>query len=357
MKYKISVIIPVYNTEKYLSRAIESVLFQDFENFEIIIVDDGSTDNSGMISDDYSFKHKNIKVIHKENEGLGFARNTGLKHVSGDYILFLDSDDYIDKYTLKKVYNIAKDTQADITVFNMRKVSEDDNYIIEEKFLKLDKETINLKELGINKYFKDYFFTYKHGHEACNKLYKNDLLQRSKVLFDKNDLICSEDLLFNLKLIPYIDTISSVDESLYNYVQRENSLMNTQYRSHLNYRFTNLINLFNSNMSKFEDINLSKEISILNYNLLNAVLHNESQKYGNKFSIYLKELKYSRDKCKLFKGTMKDIAFSKYCRELLLVQGIKNTTATVIRIFCLLCYINVYVGSLYWYLFMVIVGR
>ena len=280
MKDKISVIIPVYNTEKYLPRAIESVLNQSFKNFEIIIVDDGSTDNSGMISDDYSFKYKNIKVIHKENEGLGFARNTGLEYANGDYILFLDSDDYIDEETLSKVYSIAENTQSDITVFNMRKVSEHDNSIIEETFLKLRKETINLKELGINKYFKDYFFPYIHGHEACNKLYKNDLLQRSKVLFDKNDLICSEDLLFNLKLIPYANTISSTEDSLYNYVQRENSLMNTPYRNHLNYRFTNLINLFNDNISKFDDINLSKEISILNYNLLNAVLYNESQNMG-----------------------------------------------------------------------------
>ena len=193
MKYKISIIIPVYNTEKYLSRAIESVLRQEFDDFEIIIVDDGSTDSSRFIADNYSLYNDNITVIHKENEGLGFARNTGLKCANGDYILFLDSDDYIDKNTLKRIYCVAKNTNADITVFNMRKISEKDNSVIEEEFLKLKQETISIKEMGINNYFKCYFFPYIHGHEACNKLYKKTLLQKSRILFDKNDLICSED--------------------------------------------------------------------------------------------------------------------------------------------------------------------
>ena len=324
MNYKISIIIPVYNTEKYLSRAIDSVLKQKFDGVEIIIVNDGSNDKSGIIADKYRMSYKHIRVIHKENEGLGFARNTGLSYANGEYILFLDSDDYIDKGTLYKIYNLATSTNADLTVFNMRKVMEKNDFIIQEKFLNLKNETINIKDIGINKYFKEYFFPYVHGHEACNKLYKKNLLNRSNVLFDKNDLICSEDLLFNLKLIPYVNIISSTNESLYNYVQRENSLMNTPYRKDLNYRFTNLINIFNEYANKFDHINLSKEISVLNYNLINSVLYNESQKYGNKFSIYLKELKYSSKNCNIFKNSMKDIAFSKYCEELLIKQNIKK---------------------------------
>lgn len=357
MKYDISVIIPVFNTEQYISRAIDSVLNQNFNSFEIIIVNDGSTDDSREILETYSKKYENIKVIHKENEGLGFARNTGLSYAEGEYILFLDSDDYIDKDTLEKVYNRAINTNADITVFNMRKVRELDNSIIEEQFLRLNDEVVNIKKIGINKYFKDYFFPYIHGHEACNKLYKNDLLKRSQVLFDKNDEICSEDLLFNLKLIPFLQTIASINESFYNYVQRENSLMNTPYRKNLNYRFTNLINIFNDYINQFKNINLNNEISVLNYNLLNSILYNESQKYGNKVSIYLKELKYMTKNSKVFKNTLKNIIYSKQCEELLIANNIKRKTTLIIRVFCFLCYINIYLGSVFWYIFMKIIGR
>lgn len=357
MVYKISIIIPVYNTEKYLSKAIESVLNQTFSDFEIIIINDGSEDNSGKIADCYSMNHEKIKVIHKDNEGLGYARNTGLKYANGDYILFLDSDDYIDKYTLEKVYNKAKNTNSDITVFNMRKVRECDGSVIEEQFLNLNDEIVDMKSIGINEYFKNYFFPYIHGHEACNKLYKSELIKKSQVLFDKNDYICSEDLLFNLKLIPYIQTIASINESFYNYVQRENSLMNTPYRNNLNYRFTNLINTFYEYINQFKDIDLENEISILSYNLLNAILYNESEKYGNKIRVYLRELKYTNKNSKIFKQSLKNITYSNYCKELLIANNIKRKTIVIIRVFCFLCYINVYLGGSFWYIFMKLLAR
>lgn len=357
MNYKISIIIPVYNTEKYLHRAVESVLNQNFDDFEIVIINDGSIDSSGEIAENYSKEYKNITVIHKKNEGLGFARNTGLEYVNGEYILFLDSDDYIDKGTLEKVYNKAKNTNADITVFNMRKVREEDNSIIEEKFLKLNDEVIDLKTIGINKYFERYFFPYVHGHEACNKLYKNELLKRSEVLFDKNDDICSEDLLFNLKLIPFIGTIASINESFYNYVQRENSLMNTPYRKDLNYRFTNLINIFYEHISQFKGINLEKETSILSFNLLNAVFYNESKKFGNKISVYAKELKYIKENSKVFNSSLKNIVYSNYCKDLLIANNLKRKTIAIIRIFSFLCCINIYLASSFWYIFIKLLNK
>lgn len=357
MEYKISIIIPVYNTEKYLSRCIESALNQNFDSFEIIIINDGSTDNSGTIADNYSSQNHNINVIHKKNKGLGFARNTGLEYAKGEYILFLDSDDYIDKGTLEKVYNTAKNTKSDITVFNMRKINESDNSIIQERLLDLKNETINIKNMGLNEYFKKYFFPYIHGHEACNKLYKMSLLNKSHVLFDKNDLICSEDLLFNLKLLPYVKSISSTNHSFYNYMQRENSLMNTQYRQNLNYRFTNLINMYNEYIKKFNHIDLRKEISVLNFNLLNAVFSNDFNKYGNDLIMYVKELKYANKNNKMFKESMKNIAFSNACQELLICNNFRVKTSKIIKLFCLLSYINIYLGAILWYLFMKLVRR
>lgn len=117
MPYKISVIIPVYNVEKYLRKCIDSVLCQKGIVFEIILVDDGSTDSSAFICDKYIEKYENIKVIHKKNEGLGYARNSGLEIASGEYIFFLDSDDWIVKGTLKTLYTLAKKNDADMVCF------------------------------------------------------------------------------------------------------------------------------------------------------------------------------------------------------------------------------------------------
>ena len=95
MQPSISVVIPVYNVEKYLSKCVDSVLSQSFTDYEILLIDDGSTDNSGRLCDNYAEKYSCISVIHQENKGLGGARNTGIDHACEDYILFLDSDDYL----------------------------------------------------------------------------------------------------------------------------------------------------------------------------------------------------------------------------------------------------------------------
>lgn len=111
---KISVIVPVYNVEDYLEECINSILGQTYKNLEIILVDDGSTDNSSKICDIYEKKDKRIKVIHKENGGLSSARNEGLKYRTGEYISFVDSDDFIDKTMYEKLYSAIKKYDADV---------------------------------------------------------------------------------------------------------------------------------------------------------------------------------------------------------------------------------------------------
>ena len=110
MNPEISIIVPVYNVEKYLKRCIDSILNQSFTDFELILVDDGSTDNSGEIIDEYAIKDERIKVIHKENGGLSSARNVGIEYSKGNYIAFVDSDDYINKnmykFYIKMLLNI-----------------------------------------------------------------------------------------------------------------------------------------------------------------------------------------------------------------------------------------------------------
>ena len=130
----ISVIIPVYNVEKYLGECIDSVLHQTYKELEIILVDDGSKDYSGKICDGYAEKFENITVIHKENAGLGFARNTGLDCIHGKYVTFLDSDDYLKEDTIEMLYDNLKKNQVDMCKSGFRKVDNNKGIINEIRY-------------------------------------------------------------------------------------------------------------------------------------------------------------------------------------------------------------------------------
>ena len=113
---KISIIVPVYNVEKYLKTCLDSIINQTYQNLEIILVDDGSTDNSGEICEEYRKTDSRIILIHKENEGLSMARNFGLDIASGDYISFVDSDDFIARNMMEALYNRLLETQSDMAI-------------------------------------------------------------------------------------------------------------------------------------------------------------------------------------------------------------------------------------------------
>ena len=115
---KISVIVPIYNSEDYIDRCVRSIVEQSYKNIEIILVDDGSTDNSSMMCDEWAKNDKRVKVIHKENGGVSSARNEGLKIAKGDYISFVDSDDYIDKKMIEKMLNQMEKGNTDLVICN-----------------------------------------------------------------------------------------------------------------------------------------------------------------------------------------------------------------------------------------------
>ena len=133
MMPKVTVVVPVFNVEKYLHQCIESLLNQTYRNLEIILVDDGSTDNSGVICDQYRQKDQRIKVIHKCNQGLGFARNSGMKETTSDYITFMDSDDYADEDMIEELMRPIIDENADTVIGGFKKVND------EKKILFIDK--------------------------------------------------------------------------------------------------------------------------------------------------------------------------------------------------------------------------
>lgn len=206
---KVSIIVPVYNVEQYIGKCIESLGNQTLEDIEIIMVDDGSTDNSAKIIKRCMRKYSQIKYYKKENGGLSDARNYGLEYATGKYIGFVDSDDYVDLDMYRKMYEKAQKDNSDIVECNV--------YWIYPKKSKID--------IGFRYRTRKEMLTNARVM-ACNKIYKKDLLNKSKIKFTKG--IKYEDVEFFYKLVPYINNVSFVKEPLYYYMQRNTSIANTQ---------------------------------------------------------------------------------------------------------------------------------
>jgi len=203
----ISVIIPVYNVEAFLERCIDSVINQIYPHLEIILIDDGSTDKSGDICDRYAQADGRIVVVHQKNAGLSAARNRGLDIAKGEYIGFVDSDDYIDADMYQALYNKAVETGCDIVECDLRhtyKNTED----IEKTVRHYDKKDLICFGRGV----------------AWNKLYRHGLIQETGVRFPAG--LIYEDMEFHIKLIPHINGYEYVDIAPYHYVQRKRSLNN-----------------------------------------------------------------------------------------------------------------------------------
>lgn len=216
----ISVIIPVYNVEEYLEECIESVLKQTYTNYEIILVDDGSTDNSGSICDCYERKYTNIKVIHQKNGGLSAARNLGLKAAEGVYVYFLDSDDYIQDITLKHLIDIIEKERADVVFF--------DGFVFftdcEEN---MDTTKYQRKERYVSENGRDLLFKLLVNDEYRTAvplmLLKREYLQKHNLLFKEG--ILHEDELFTFLVYNANGKIAHCHESLYARRVRPASIM------------------------------------------------------------------------------------------------------------------------------------
>lgn len=207
---KVSVIVPIYNVEKYLEKCINSLLSQTLEDIQIILVNDGSKDNSGNIAKEYEKNNKNrIIYVEKENGGLSDARNYGLKYATGDFIAFLDSDDYIEKNAYEEMYNKAIEENADYVECDFiwefpNKIRVDKQYPYKNK-----KEMLSFVRVV-----------------AWNKLIKRQLITDNNLEFPKG--LRYEDVEFTYKLIPFINKFAYVDKPFIHYVQRKGSIANVQ---------------------------------------------------------------------------------------------------------------------------------
>ena len=210
----ISVIIPVYNVEKYLRKCLDSVCNQSYKRLEIILVDDGSTDGSGAICDEYAYTDKRIRVVHKENGGLSDARNVGLDHATGQYIGFVDSDDFIEFDMYEKLYTACVLWGADISLCGKRIVNEN-GCIVSEKNI-VDAETLYTSKEAICS-----LLTWKSCDSAAwDKLYSANLFLKIRYPFGK----LHEDLNVTCRLFELSNKIIQIPYVGYNYLLRSNSI-------------------------------------------------------------------------------------------------------------------------------------
>lgn len=212
----ISVVIPVYNVEKYLSECLDSVVNQTYKNLQIILVDDGSTDSSGKICDEYAEKDNRITVVHQKNAGAGAAKNTGLELIDGDYFSIIDSDDYIELDMYEKMVNSLEKYNSDIAQCLFRNVfvndSFDRKYKIKGNYPKI---------LTSKKFLSELLYDWKYAIFA-NKVFKTSLLK--DIRFPVGRKI--DDEFFTYKLICNSKKIVNIEDVLYSYRMRKTSVMN-----------------------------------------------------------------------------------------------------------------------------------
>ena len=225
---KVSVIVPVYNVEKYLKRCIESVLNQSYDNIELILVDDGSTDTSGAMCDYYRDTDSRVKVIHKENGGVSSARNVALDIAIGDYLMFLDSDDALDLDAIEYCVQSTENAKWDIVLYGFHMYSESAGSVFFQKNTVYQKEEISTKE-QLNQHFSEY---YRKGYLnfITDKIIRSSIVKNHKIQFNGAFDIGGEDGLFMLDVASYLSCIKVTSRAFYQYYRRANESITQIFR-------------------------------------------------------------------------------------------------------------------------------
>ena len=238
----VSIIVPIYNSKDFLDRCITSLVTQSYKNLEILLIDDGSTDNSGEICDEWQKKDYRIRVFHKENGGVSSARNIGLKSCKGEYVAFVDCDDFVKQNYVEVLLNSVVENKCDMAIINLIEKYRDST----EKEIKFSTE----KKL-LNRYdFLDNI-TNKNGYQgySCNKIFSKKIIDENNLIFDEN-IYYSEDLLFVVKFAEKAEKIYyEFDENLYYYCINEQS--STQVK--MNNKLASSIKIYDQIINIFEE--------------------------------------------------------------------------------------------------------
>lgn len=292
-KTLISIIVPVYNTEKYIERCLDSIMKQDYPNFEVILVNDGSTDESRIIIQKYKEKYKNISYIKQENKGVGAARNAGIKVAKGDYISFVDSDDYISKDFIETMMKSLQQNNSDIAecIFYLKYKDSD-----KVEYFKNDNCIYDTES-----YLEQYILDWKSSL-FWNKIFKSELIDNLRF---KKERRCIDDEFFTYKAILKAHKISRINEPFYYYRQRKSSAINNQFNNKQKAQdnldvLIERYNLITSQFPRLKESFINHDISMLYY-ILNSYNIDasffKSLKKASKF--YFKEAVISRCNLKI----------------------------------------------------------
>jgi glycosyltransferase involved in cell wall biosynthesis len=250
---KLSIIVPVYNSEKHLKECIDSIINQTLTEIEIIIINDGSTDSSKEIILDYAGKDSRIIFIDSVNEGVSAARNKGIEKATGKYVGFVDADDYIDTTMYQHLFDIAEEKHASVAICNAMVADEKEEF---KKRLELKNECVVIADKG--GLLLD-FLSFKYDSANWNKIYATAIIKQNNLKFDKQ-LSIWEDLLFNLQFVAYVNKIVVLDEGLYFYRVHSTSIMSDSKLS-VSHQYNNFYKSYLLFCNK-HSLRLEKEIFI-----------------------------------------------------------------------------------------------
>lgn len=279
---RFSVIIPVYNVESFLERCIESVLSQDYEDYEIIAVDDGSKDSSLEILKSYERKTNKIHIISQENKGLGGARNTGIVCAKGDYLVFLDSDDYIKTDMLSSLNSVLIKENFDILAFDCVRVTNEGRVLND-----------NLTHAGVLRYLTPKEFLLLEP-TSCTKVYRRTLYTDNDIYFPEK--LWYEDLATVFRLVPHIKKVGYLNEAFYFYVQQPQSIthsVNTERMMEITTAFDYIVDYFQT-MGEFENYYNELEwncvLHVLYYSAFRLLMCGYNKKKMKQLFLYSKRM-------------------------------------------------------------------
>lgn len=336
---KFSIVLPIYNVERYLQRCLDSVLGQTYKNYEVIMVDDGSTDNCPAICDNYAAKDARVKVIHKQNAGLGMARNTGIKNATGDYICFFDSDDFVTTNLLELCAKELEKENYDIVAFDYSDYK--DGKVINSP--KRAAKTVFKSERVRSEFLK--LMIYNAGNIerihccAWNKVYSMQLIRRIGFRFVSEKEYISEDYFSNLILFSEVNSVLVLPDKLYFYCYNGESLTH----SYNPQRFDKIIYQYEQSLIECDELGYSTDIK-------NAIAFQMLDNFIGAVRLLLNSELSKKQKKQILKNVVSSPRYQKLFSDLdmkeeslsrkILVCLLKNKKCVVIRLLFKLKYNN-----------------
>ena len=224
---KVSIIVPIYNVEKYLDRCMDSLLNQTLKDIEIIMVDDGSPDNCPQMCDEYAKKDSRVKVVHKKNSGLGFARNSGLDIATGEYVAFVDSDDYVGLNMYKTLYDRAEADKCDAVFCGFKKEFSPNRFIECKEcdtYTEYSRGEMNELVLDFIAAPPHYKSEYIHDMSVWHSIYKRSIIEENNIRFISERDYASEDIPFQIDFLKYCKKVGFIPDVFYVYCYNGGSL-------------------------------------------------------------------------------------------------------------------------------------